>query len=264
MPNSGQIPLNRTQFGLRGVQRQLPGGGVGPAPKGGSVTRESDKSKTIILAVAGLAGVGIFGYMALGAQKTSNGPMVYSGPAACASAKLVPARTCESEWAAAQSLHARLAPAYSSLAGCEAVHGPGKCAHPATPGDPLRASTYIPAMAAYVLGKDSATNSYKAAPLHQVAADGSGKYRVSEGKPGQTDGAEGSEQRRAGGGGMFLFLLSSRAVAAAASQAPRMSAAPAGAPAGARPGAGGPAQAAAPATTRGGMGASAGGKSGGS
>lgn len=257
MPNSGQIPLNRSQFGLRGAQRQQSGPAAASVSKGGTVTRDSDKSKTIILAVAGLAGVGLFGYMALGGQKAGDAPLVYTNAAACASGKMVPARTCESEWTAAQTLHAKLAPAYPSMSACEAVHGPGKCANPATPGDPLRASAYIPAMAAYVLGKDSATNSYKAAPLHQVAADGNGKYRVSEGTPGKADGAEGSEQRRAGGGGMFLFLHSSRAVAAAAApagQAPRMGAAPAGA----KPVPGG-----APATQRGGMGATAGGKGGG-
>ncbi|MBM3609660.1 MAG: DUF1190 domain-containing protein, partial [Alphaproteobacteria bacterium] len=178
MPASGQPHLHRNQFGLRGVQLPSQGASSAPSRGGGSASmnRDGDKSKLYVMAAAGAAGLGILGYLLLaGGGKSIAGPMVYNDAVACSAARTIPAQVCQNEWRAAQALRMKLAPSYPTMAACEGVHGPGKCQQPATPGDPLRAASYIPVMAAYVLAREGANGPYKAAPLHQVRADGPGK-----------------------------------------------------------------------------------------
>lgn len=214
MASSSNPPLHRNHFGLRGASVNQEGGknATGSA-RGQSVTREKDNSKLMMLAVLGVAGIGAAGYFVFGANGVKAGPQVYTDALSCAAAKQIPAQICQTEWKIALGNHAKLAPSYATQPACEAVHGPGKCIHPATPGDPLRAASFIPVMAAYVLARNS-NGVFQGAPLHQFASDGPNKYRVSETPPKADDGIEPDSQKRGGGAGAFMFLRAGAANAA--------------------------------------------------
>jgi uncharacterized protein YgiB involved in biofilm formation len=257
MAGSAQPPLNRNQFGLRGVEYDAATGKTTrTVARGQPIARENDNSKIMTWAVLGVAGIGVLGFFAFGmGRNVTTGPQVYTDVTKCAAARIVPAQSCQTEWKTALSFHHKNAPTYPTAATCERVHGVGKCIRPETPGDPLRAASYIPMMAAYVVGK-AADGRFEGAPLHQFASDGPNKYRVTEARPqtaGATDGAEDAERKRSGGSGMFLFLRTGMANAAApaASAAPKAGAVPANG----KPAPGG--------AQRGGMGATAKGKGGG-
>lgn len=85
---------------------------------------------------------------------------------------------CDSEWRKSLALHANKAPAYPTIAICQATHGDGRCMPATDAQDPARRSQFIPVMSGYVMGR-LATGGYQSAPLYKLKADEPHKHRMS-------------------------------------------------------------------------------------
>lgn len=120
------------------------------------------RSSIITLLVLGAGGV--FLYSLAGEKRSEDMPeggKAYKSLAECEAGGDVTKADCAKGWDDALTAHEKTAPTFTSLAACETEYGAGKCGTPRN----STAGSYIPTMAAIMIGSMWLSRGYGAAPM---------------------------------------------------------------------------------------------------
>ena len=137
------------------------------------------RSSVITLLVLGSGGV--FFYALAGekrAEDVPEGGKTYTSQAQCESAGDLGKEDCAKSWTEARDAHEAKAPKFTSIADCEKDYGAGNCAAPHAGGT----GVFLPAMAAFMIGRAWGAQGYQAAPLLRRPQDQPGQYAFTGGK----------------------------------------------------------------------------------
>lgn len=137
--------------------------------------------RSSLITLLALGAGGVFMYSLAGEKRSEDVPeggKAYASMAECEAGGDVSRADCAKGWDDALTTHEKSAPKFTSIAACEAEYGEGKCTTP-------RAGTsgsYIPTMAAIMIGSMWLNRGYGAAPLVRRPGDLQGQYAYSGGQ----------------------------------------------------------------------------------
>ena len=137
------------------------------------------RSSVITLLVLGSGGVFLY---ALAGEKRADGVpdggKTYTSQDQCESANELSKGECAKSWDEALKHHETTAPKFASIADCEKEYGEGKCVAPRSGGS----GSFIPVMAAFMIGRAWGSQGYAAAPLVRRPQDQPGQYAFTSGR----------------------------------------------------------------------------------
>jgi len=169
------------------------------APDGDGASRKRTLVVSLLALGAGAVTIGNFTGAGTGPRTDTR---TYRSITECEADRLLSSAECVTNFQQARASHERSAPVYAQQNDCEKEFGPGQCVRPS---DPARASTWIPVMAAYLVGRRAA-GGYQAAPMFRRPGDPRDEYRLSAGFPAPLLGAT----TGSGSSGRSSFGTSSR------------------------------------------------------
>ena len=137
------------------------------------------RSSVITLLVLGSGGV--FFYALAGEKRAAGVPeggKTYTSQEQCESAGELGKEDCAKSWTEARDAHEAKAPKYTSIADCEKEYGAGNCVVPHAGGT----GVFLPAMAAFMIGRAWGSQGYAAAPQVRRPQDREGQYAFTGGR----------------------------------------------------------------------------------
>lgn len=179
-----------------------------PSGPGGDHETGGSRKRTLVISLlalgAGAVTIGNF----TGAGSSQSDTRTYRDVRQCEADRLLPAAECATQFQQAKQAHERAAPAFANRADCEKEYGANNCAQPTT--NPSRQNSYLPLMAAYLIGR-RATGGYQAAPMLRRPGDPADEYRISAAFPAPMSTSSGSSSStRSFNSGSRIFTSGSR------------------------------------------------------
>lgn len=152
------------------------------SPDGDGASRKRTLVISLLALGAGAVSVGNFTGAGSGPRTDTR---TYKNITECEAERLLTPAECVTNFQQARMSHEKAAPVFAQQNDCEKEFGAGQCARPS---DPSRANTWIPAMAAYLVGRRAA-GGYQAAPMFRRPGDPRDEYRLTAGFPAPLPGA---------------------------------------------------------------------------
>jgi uncharacterized protein YgiB involved in biofilm formation len=137
------------------------------------------RKRTMVITLLALgAGAVTVGNLTGAGSTRGTDQRTYRSVAQCEEEKLLSPQECVANFVQARQMHERAAPAFNSRTDCEREYGPGMCVPPSS--ESGRTNTYIPLMAAYLIGRRAA-GGYQPAPMYRRPGDPQDEYRLTTG-----------------------------------------------------------------------------------
>lgn len=181
---------------------------IHPTSANASDDAGGSRKRTLVISLlalgAGAVTIGNF----TGSGSSSSDTRTYRSIGQCEADRLLTAAECATQFQQAKQAHERAAPAFANRADCEKEFGANNCAQPTT--NPARQTSYLPIMAAYLIGRRAA-GGYQAAPMFRRPGDPAGEYRISAAFPAPVSTSSGpSQSSRSFSSGSRVYTSGSR------------------------------------------------------